>query len=394
MAEAAAPRWRDGSASRTGTSAIAPLLAGEAGARLDRLGRWDEAAAVLAEVARDARATASREASSVSNLASSRRGAATSPRPRHTWSARSARPRGGRYVRLAVHEAAAAVALARGRPRTYTGSSRSGDEAGGRLPGLRAARVRARARGGSGTRRARRARPQRAPACEEAVERTASGLLQTRALTARRRGGRWGESPMEACCSRRSVSWRRRAPAARPTSTAGRLRVAVRAKPPALPGRVRTPARGGSSARRRRAAYPSRRSASSGHALAAGLGARPLREEMEELARRARVDLSAGPATESARPRTGAVRAHGARARRPAPRCGGGEDEPGDRRGPLHEPKTASVHVSHILAQARRAHAGRGGGRRPPPRPDVAGGASERPPGRPNRSNWRRGRRP
>ena len=89
---------------------------------------------------------------------------------------------------------------------------------------------------------------------------------------------------------------------------------------------------------------------SHGHALAAGLGARPLREEIEELARRARVDLSAAPAAE---PTLAPDEPFGLTARELDVLRLLAEGKTNREIGAalFMSPKTASVHVSHILGK-------------------------------------------
>ena len=96
-----------------------------------------------------------------------------------------------------------------------------------------------------------------------------------------------------------------------PGGQAGRRLVARCGRPlrrarGAVPRRLRAAARGGGAAHARRRPADGDRASGAAHATAVELAARPLREDVEALARRARVSpLPAPPAPDAQRPRTG-----------------------------------------------------------------------------------------
>ena len=330
-------------------SAISPLLAGEAGARLDSLGRWDEAAALLAQVthAGPASVPGSVAASALAQL-EARRGdfeAAVA----HVERAQRATAGGAEMYSSAFREAAAAVTLARGRPEDVRGILAFGDEPARGYPvfvlpmyvlALQAeAELAARARAGrdeSGE--------------QEAVERAAALLAHTRAVSA---AERWtlGEPPVEA-----------RVLAELCELEAARVRGEA-----AVDGWAEHASRCEGSHRPFRAAYARLREAeaaladgaprarvaealSRGHALAAGLGAAPLLEEIEDLARRARLDVSAAAPAEPA-PQPGEPFGLTARELDVLSLLAEGKTNREIGATLFVSPKTASVHVSHILAK-------------------------------------------
>ena len=117
----------------------------------------------------------------------------------------------------------------------------------------------------------------------------------------------------------------------------------------------------------------------SAHATASELGARPLREAIESLAKRARIDLVTTP-TAGAR-RGGArrsLRPDEARARGAGPGRAG-PDQPPDRRRAVHQREHRGRPRVEHPGQARRglAHRGRRGRRSPRPRRRDRGGMTE-----------------
>jgi ATP/maltotriose-dependent transcriptional regulator MalT len=331
------------------SSATAPLLAGETGARLDRLGRWDEAAALLAEVA-DTGATSVPGSVAVSVLAQleTRRGdldAAVT----HLEQAQRAASGGAEMYSSLFREAAATVALAQGRAEDVRGILTFGEEAAPGYPVFMLAEYALALEAEAEL--AARARAGHDDAGEgEALERVAVLLRHTRALSDPER---WtlGEPPLEALLQAELCELE-----------------AARARREAAPdGWAEYASRCEHGHRPFRAAYARLREAeaalvagtartrvaealSHGHALTVGLGARPLREEIEELARRARVVLSAEPAAE---PTLEPDAPFGLTARELDVLLLLAEGKTNREIGAalFMSPKTASVHVSHILGK-------------------------------------------